>query len=165
MENGSTPPAKHQKTESRPPACAEATNQRETRCPPHPIKQSGVFRFVWLSLAGTRPGRSPSIDGAHQAEQRRARLWTPAFAGATNQRTHALSRSNLVTAMPQMNTGNGEAEPAHPSPSAPPSAGRARRELSRRCLSPQGEFRRDPPDATEATELAQQAVRQGAFLW
>ena len=52
-----------------------------------------------------------------------------------------------------------------PSPSAPPSAGRGRRELSRRCLSPQGEFRRDPPDADGAREPAKPAVRQGALLY
>ena len=38
------------------------------------------------SPAGARPGQSPSIGGAHQNEQQRTRPWTPASAGATDQR-------------------------------------------------------------------------------
>ncbi len=43
--------------------------------------------------------------------------------------------------------GNGEAEPACHSPSVPPNEARGRRELSCRCLSPEGEFATRPAGA------------------
>ena len=41
------------------------------------------------SPAGASPGQSPSIGGTRRNEQQRTKPWTPASAGATNQKIHA----------------------------------------------------------------------------
>ena len=124
----------------------------------------GKGRFFGDFLVATRKSlarrgetrQSSPTEGTPRTEQQRPKPWTPACAGRRILSGQARSQQRRAA-------GNGETEPADLPPSAAPRRSRGRRELSRRCLSPQGEFRH-PPDAgwSEGTGANRRCGR-GAF--
>ena len=104
---------------------------------------------------GLAPAKSRQFSARLEANSKSQRHWTPACAGAPNRYRPPCPRSRHDNP-PAM------AKPSRQfSPSAAPSGARGRRELSRRCLSPQGEFRRDPPDAGGARAPARAGAAAG----
>ena len=102
-------------------------------------------------MAGIAPKARPHVDPARWALD-------PACAGATN-------RARMPCPKRRHHSPPANAKPSRQcSPSAAPSAARGRRELSRRCLSPQGELRRDPPNVVERGTGASRRCRKGVSL-
>ena len=151
------------------------STQRRRRCSGHhpgssnhqQNRRCGEGRFFGDFLVATDESHSPAGAGPANHRQPTAPQNQTAKSKALDPGLRRVRRGSLPTAMPRDGgttaAGNGEAEPAD-LPLLQRRCSPRPAELSRRCLSPPGRFRRDPSDAGGARTGESRRCGRGASL-